>query len=460
MKTNWLRSPIPDPFVLLAAVVLCGYLLMSRSFAHFGVRPFYIGEIAFAALLFGRPSSILRPWITSLAVPSPTTAFSWCLAISLSYGLLECLRVILSGPFVMQTAEIMAFCVYPLWFFIGAWVGMRHADILARYIVPLAWLHGFYGLAYVTFLNPDVEAHSYHEATQVDWFSVPEGCAILLLGLLAFERNPRRVALPMILNVVVMLGMQRRAEWFAFALALILWAILAGRIKRVMIFGFVMTIPLLIGLIPGVRFPSPTLRGEDITTYDILGRAISVIDPSAAAKLTDNAEGHAATATWRSDFWAGIWKQVHSSPETTLFGLGFDFPLWTLHAEDILDSPVRTPHSIFMFVLGYSGWLGVLVFVALQSALGRMMWRSYRVTGHAYGFCLWFLAVTWGLFDPLFETPFGAIPIYMLMGLSAAPAFVAEASSLQRQAAHYARSSIRSVSPSHPFTRKPGLDST
>jgi hypothetical protein len=461
MKTSWLRSPIPDPFVVLAILILCGFVLASRSFAHFGVRPFYIGEIAFAALLVGRPRAILKPWLTSLAVPSQTTAFSWCLTISLCYALLESLRGILAGPFVMQTAEIMAFWVYPLWFFVGAWVGLRHADLLTRFLVPFAWLHGVFGLVYIKFLAPEIQAHAYHASTQVDWFSVPIGAAILLLALVAFEHNPRRAAIPMILNVMVLIGMQRRAEWFALVVALLLWAVLAGRIKRIMIFGFVLMIPLLVGLIPGVRFPSPSLRGEDISTYDILGRVISVFDQSSAAKLTDNAEGHAATATWRSDFWRGIWTEVHSSPATAVFGLGFDFPLWTLHADDLTDSPVRTPHSIFMFVLGYSGWLGVLIFAALQAALGRTMWRTYRVTGEPFGFCLWVLAVAWGLFDPLFETPFGAIPMYMLMGLSMAPAISAAANSLRPKLAHGVNSSLLQK-PRHgnPLTRKPGFDST
>jgi hypothetical protein len=67
-----------------------------------------------------------------------------------------------------------------------------------------------------------------------------------------------------------MFGMQRRAEWIAFLLAAILWAVLAGRLKRIMQFAFVLSIPLLVGLLPGVKFPSPEVRGEDVSTYDIL----------------------------------------------------------------------------------------------------------------------------------------------------------------------------------------------
>jgi hypothetical protein len=187
---------------------------------------------------------------------------------------------------------------------------------------------------------------------------------------------------------------------------------------------------------------------------------VAAFSPETAAQLTDNAEGHAETASWRSDFWAGVWEEVHDSPTTAAFGLGFGFPLWTLHADDLTDSPVRTPHSIFMFVLGYSGWLGVLVFAGLQFSLARLLWRVYRTTGESYGFCLWFLSMIWAMIDPLLETPFGAIPLYMFMGLSAAPLLRSETMSKQPALAREAyRSPYASPRSRAAWFRKPGLGS-
>jgi hypothetical protein len=136
--------------------------------------------------------------------------------------------------------------------------------------------------------------------------------------------------------------------------------------------------------------------------------------------MTPEAEFHVGTAEWRSEFWNAIWKEVHSTSSSAVFGLGYDYPLWRLHPDDLDDNPVRTPHCDFMFVLSYSGWLGVFIFVALQLALGRLLWQVYRSTGDPFGISLWVLANVWAMFDPLWERPMGAITFYLLLGLAAA----------------------------------------
>jgi hypothetical protein len=39
---------------------------------------------------------------------------------------------------------------------------------------------------------------------------------------------------------------------------------------------------------------------------------------------------------------------------------------------------LRTPHNIFYYALGYSGWLGVLLFFSLQVACGALVSRVYK----------------------------------------------------------------------------------
>src|SRR4051812_9327602 len=106
MKDRSARSHSLGGFDLLACGLLIGYLLMSRSFAHWGIRPFYIGEVALAAFLLARPASVAQPLLGSLIVPSRLSAVSWALALSLTYGLGQCLRAVTESPATLAIAEI------------------------------------------------------------------------------------------------------------------------------------------------------------------------------------------------------------------------------------------------------------------------------------------------------------------------------------------------------------------
>jgi hypothetical protein len=104
------------------------------------------------------------------------------------------------------------------------------------------------------------------------------------------------------------------------------------------------------------------------------------------------------------------------------FGHGYGFDLMELAPEEIRQgSDVRTPHSVFFYALGYTGWVGVALFSLLQLAIVRLLWRSYRVDGQAAGVVFWVMGMGMAFFQASFETPYKAIPFYLLMGMSIAP---------------------------------------
>jgi hypothetical protein len=99
-----------------------------------------------------------------------------------------------------------------------------------------------------------------------------------------------------------------------------------------------------------------------------------------------------------------------------------DKPLAPPEARQGDDRGTRTPHSVFFYALGYTGWVGVVLFAILQVAILRLLWRSYRITGQAAGLAFWVMAMARASFEEGFEAPFRAIPFYLLMGMSMAPA--------------------------------------
>jgi hypothetical protein len=91
----------------------------------------------------------------------------------------------------------------------------------------------------------------------------------------------------------------------------------------------------------------------------------------------------------------------------------------------VAEADLRTPHDVFYYALGYSGWIGVLIFFSLQTGCAVLLWRVYRVTGQAWGLAVWAAGLTTAFFGNFMETPAGAIPFYLTMGLFVGPALAA-----------------------------------
>jgi hypothetical protein len=103
-------------------------------------------------------------------------------------------------------------------------------------------------------------------------------------------------------------------------------------------------------------------------------------------------------------------------------GHGYGFPLHELVPYLRSEEDLRTPHSVFYFCLGYTGWIGVIAFFGLQAMIGVLLFRSWQVGRQAFGLSLWMGSIVSSLFENTFESPFGAIPQYLMFGMAAAEA--------------------------------------
>ena len=183
----------------LVVLLILGFLSMSRSFAYIGLRPFFIGEIALATFLISIPGAFFHPWLGSLLQRTPLSGFCYCLYASLIFGGLQCLRGFLVGHNAWITLQSAVFHVYPLYFFVGLWVGRRHADLLPKTVNLLAWCHGLYAVTYILLLSQQPAEEMPVEGS-VSWFGQPYGGAVALLGILCYAANVRYRWLPLFLN--------------------------------------------------------------------------------------------------------------------------------------------------------------------------------------------------------------------------------------------------------------------
>ena len=388
--------------------LLGGYLLLGRPFAYIGLPPLkiFIGEISLVAFGFFYPSALFGRISSALTSRSPLSPFTWAFFLSLVYGLLEVLHGIYLGYPPFQAIQTLVFNIYPLYFFIGVWAGLRSPNAMPRFVRWMGWLGGAYGMAYVLILSrlPWVIPGSH----DVPVFGQTGATLLVLFGYLCFEKNLMKVLAPLLMNVLVMLALQVRAEWLAFLIGLVVWSFLTGRLGRLGYAVAGVAVLLIAGYVTDFTLPSPKGRGGAISSREIVTRIIAPVAPELAAENSKNARFYAGTMIWRTLWWEAIWRESKKDAATALVGHGYGFPLWdlspVLHREEI-----RTPHSVFFFTLAYTGWM--------QLALGHLAWRSFRLTGIPLGLMFWIVGLVAGLFGNVFETPFGAIPNYLLMGV-------------------------------------------
>ena len=404
------------------SLLIVGYLTCGRSFAYIGIPPLhlFLGEIVLFALILFRTRDTLDHWIESITTPGPLHMLGMTLLFFLACGFFELLRGISFGFPLLAGLENLVFNVYPLFLFAGMWLGSKDPQLIRRTIRMLAWTNGIYGLLYIFFLNklPLAIPGTYPE---IPVFGQPSGSAIALLGLLCFEEDLGRHFIVLILNSFVLLGIQVRAEFVGILAGLVVWGALRRRIGRVFAVTSLLGFLLFLGFVADFSIPAPATRGGKISSKYIVGRLVAPFDEKLASELTPIAEGNAGTARWRTDWWKVIWSTTYKDASTAAFGRGYGFPLSSL-VPYIRNEVLRTPHNCFFYALGYSGWVGVALLCAFQLSLAGVLWQAYRLTGQPFGLVIWITFLCVALFGNLLETPFGAIPMYLLTGMAAAPA--------------------------------------
>ncbi len=420
-----------------------------RTFYYLGVpqAKIFIGEVTLAVFALLRPRVLVDSWFRSLTERTVMSPFAWVLLVSILYGFLEVGLGLFAGYPPLTAIQNLVFNLYPVYFFLGLWVGTQYPTMLQKVVRWSAWMLAFYGPAYILFLH-SVKVNL--PGTQdVPLFPQAGGGGFFLLMLLALEPKPSRYWLPMVLAAAMELAVQVRGEWVATAVAFVIWGLLERRLGKMMQAAGLVVLLLVLGFITDLDLPSPEGRGGKISSREIIARGVSAINPTLAEDLTGskNTGMYAGTISWRTRWWSSIRDSVSTDRglDRALLGNGYGFPLKDL-VPYLKGMDIRTPHSIFYYALGYSGWIGVALFFSLQAALLSMLWRVYELTGRSYGIALWTITLVTAFFGNSYEAPQGAIPFYLLMGLVIGPALcrrtVVLAAGLRRPALDWREASL------------------
>lgn len=418
----WARRQPIDWWGRATAALVLGYFAMGRSFAYLGIPQvkIFIGELMLITFLVTQSRMSMDRLYLALSRPSVLHDVSWGIVLLLLYGIAEVFRGIYFGYSTMSALQSLVFNYYPAYLLLGIWVAQRDRAFLRKTIVSLGWISGIYGLLYIGFLSKVNIFIPGAQGAAVPIFGQPWGSPIVLLGLISLNLDGRNL-IPLVLNASVLLGMQVRAEWVAFLVGLTVYSVVTKRFDKVLVSGALLGLFLIVGLATDLRIPGAVSRGGSISTRDIIGRGLAPIDPELAAEFTPYARWNASTFEWRTNWWKAIWSDNNKGVETAVLGEGYGYPL-----VDLVDylrgrTYLRTPHNVFFYALGYGGWLMVALFAFLQFSIFRLLAAAWKMTGNSFGLVFWAAVMAWSLFGDSFETPYGAIPFFVLVGACIAP---------------------------------------
>jgi hypothetical protein len=138
-----------------ALFLLVGYSLTARSFSYLGIPPakLFIGDLTLAAFIFLRPRELFDRWIKALTKGGPLGWIGWILLVSISYGIFQVIRGVLAGFAPVTALQNLVFNVYPLYLFLGIWLGKRQPRLLLRFVQVFAVLFCIYAPAYMLVLH-------------------------------------------------------------------------------------------------------------------------------------------------------------------------------------------------------------------------------------------------------------------------------------------------------------------
>ena len=411
-----------------AALLLVGYLCLSRTFAYLGVPQWnaFVGEGALLALFLAGPRIGRKQWVWAIRKFPALKRFWAVYFLFLGWGVVEVIHGIMAGSPPMTALRDLAFNYYPLYFVLGLWAGLHRPELLPKLIRGFAWFNAIYGVFFLFLLSrvewflPGVS----DEVAAVPVFPQPIYSLVALLGLMAYGQSSVRSWCLLLVNAFVMLGMQFRTEWLAFLVEVGTFCFLLGFGKRLIAAGSIFLALLAVMYVTDFTFPGPELRGGDVSVRQLAGRALApfqadLTDQVAASGL-GNSESEESTFVWRTVWWLTIWDSVQQSYTNQLWGFGYGYALGDL-VPYLRGMFIRTPHNLFFYALGYGGWIGVALVGLFQYEVLRLLRISNRIKKNPFGLPFWAAMTTYAMFFPMGETPYGAIPLYIILGWVCAP---------------------------------------
>lgn len=409
-------------FQLFVLTIAAAYLIFGRTFAYVGVTGLYPGEILLLVTSFGRYGWI-RVYLTNIRL-RPALACS--VLLFMIWGCCEATRGYLSGYPPLDIVRGLPTHYYPILIFAGLSAGrFLSVSRLKSYYFWLTIATGLWDAATTIVLNRG-DTTGLPWAPDVYIFSgspLPPFCILMYLSLSV--RLTWTFIMACAPSVIALLIGGRAALLGAIGG----FAVLTFRPAR---FRFVaqLTLLSLVIIVVWVGFSSllPDLGGRTgrATPTLIWARLLTIVDPNQAAAIVEGTDADvsalmtdAGDADWRRALWVATLDSLTSTKDWIIgHGLGPVLGDLLPGAEGAgYGHDLRTPHNFAIYLLGYTGLVGCVLYLLLLIAMMAeiVMCPSSLVKDAtlAAGASI----IVMALAGNLLETPFGAVPAYTSIGV-------------------------------------------
>jgi hypothetical protein len=403
----------------LGKLIAIGYLTFGRTFAYLGFAPIFPAEAYLGLCLVANPVG----WVHNLRNYVGKASIVWFL-IFLFWGLVEVGRGLAANRDLLNTLRGLAAHYYPLLFLVGAGMASRTSlHGFVRFISFASFCVALNGLAYALLFSRIHWVLPW--ATKVPLFGGPAMPAFTCLGLIALLPYQRTSVYWIgLLNLLAILANPGRASWLSFVVGTLIILLCERRLSLVFrIAGAFIVLELLVFYL-GPWLPTAEGRGGTVSITSLLGRLIATFDPNLAYKMISSLGGDLRDATlissvvgttsWRAEFWTRVIGSLGST-EQRLMGHGYGFPLGAMVGFGV---DLFTPHNFSIYLIGYTGLIGALIFVGLFISLLRSFQVLPRSPLRTFLVSQLIATLVLALFGNAMETPFVAAPFYWTLGLA------------------------------------------
>ena len=192
----------------------------------------------------------------------------------------------------------------------------------------------------------------------------------------------------------IYLFLSRKEYPFKFlwtALSLILFALMVFGMMRAAVFGFVLAMGLLLyarqwqmaawqitvgtgaAIVLLLVAAASTASRQDSVFFRVSDRLLSMTDPSGTKQYSSSSGSTATSNTrFRTEWWRAVWSETMDKSPWVGLGFGYDLASRFLMSYDLpleRDFDTRSPHSIFVTVIGRMGLVGLVAFIVVCLAL-------------------------------------------------------------------------------------------
>ncbi len=405
---------LSDRYISLLGLVLIGYAFFGKSFAYIGAPPLYIGDITLflgvVALLWGGcgfavlaslPAILLLAlmgWVTARTLPYVSAYGFDALrdSVIVMYGLYA---FVVTGLILEKPSRIRGMLS----------VMSVAAAIFVPAILLLLPLSNMEGILPVL------------PGTEFPILSVrgSEASVHLLAATLLLMLGLRRVTVLGILFTILafaLIASQNRGGILAIGLPLMTIAILAGRIRELLLVMLIAVAALAVAYAVDLEIP---MANRNISVHQLVDNIASIFNSSDVGTLDHSKQ-------WRLTWWERIYDYTfHGEYFWTGKGFGVNIAESDGYVGD--ENPnLRSPHSGHLTILARAGVPGLVLWGLLLCAWGTMLVRGFlvaRFAGHHTAACLFLLVLGYGAafiinasFEVALEGPMQGIWFWCVFG--------------------------------------------